>query len=238
MRRTPWLIITLLVLLTGLLPAPPPRALAQGGGADPELPVTEDTFFQLIIPTLEVNITVFQAWVSRRTWEFRVFTEEAGHLQYTSYPGEGRNVVIGAHYELADFSPGPFFHLDRLAEGDLIFVYFMGRPYTYQVIHTGLVPPTDITIIQPTTFEALTLLTCYHYSPRAEIYTSRYIVRAVGVPNPDPLPDLLAVGQQVTPPPILTPAAEPAAQSATLFDPDAFVWPGRTWDDVPPPPSP
>ncbi len=233
MRRLPWLIVTLLFITTCLLPTGAMPAAAQGGGTNPELPVTEDTFFQLIIPALDVNVSVFQAWVRRRTWEFRVFTEEAGHLQYTSYPGEGHNVVVGAHYELADLTPGPFFHLDQLVEGDLIFVYFMGQPYTYQVIHTDLVPPTDISIIQPTPFEALTLLTCYHYSPRAEIYTARYIVRAVGVPNPDPLPDLLAVGQEATPAPTLTP--EPLSEPVTPLEPDEFVWPGRTWDDLPSP---
>ncbi len=179
------------VALMSVLPV-----LAQGGSGDPGGPITEDTFFQLIIPDIDVNVSVFEAWVRRRSWEFRVLTEEAGHLQYTAYPGAGRNVVIGAHYELADFAPGPFYRLDELEIGDLIFVYYMGGLYTYQVMGTELVSPRDIRILQPTPYEALTLLTCYEYSPRAASYTRRYVVRAVRVTNPDPLPDLAAVGAE------------------------------------------
>ena len=155
-----------------------------GGGDGVRRPITAETFFQLIIPEIDVNVAVYQAWVHRRTWEFRVFTEEAGHLQYTAYPGEGGNVVIGAHYELADFEPGPFYRLDELEIGDRIQVYFMGMPYTYEVVATDLVDPHDLSILQPTPFEVLTLLTCYDYSPNAATYTQRYIVRAVRVDGP------------------------------------------------------
>jgi LPXTG-site transpeptidase (sortase) family protein len=182
MRRL-WIVVWI-GLLVGLLPGA--TAAAQGGGSGGSVPITEDTFFQLIIPELEVDVAVFEAWQHRRTWAFHVFTEEAGHLQYTAYPGMGGNVVIGAHYELADFEPGPFYTLDALGEGALIEVYFMGELYTYQVVGTDLVSPRDLSILRPTPFEVLTLLTCYDYSPQAATYTQRYIVRAVLVAGPQP----------------------------------------------------
>ena len=148
------------------------------------MPITEDTFFQLIIPELDVNVAVYEAWMSRRTWDFRVFTEDAGHLQYTAYPGDGSNVVIGAHYELRDFVPGPFYELDQLEIGDEIQIYFMGQLYTYEVTVLDLVRPEEVSVLRRTPFEVLTLLTCYDYSPQSDSYSQRYIVRAVLVDGP------------------------------------------------------
>ncbi len=157
--------------------------LAQGGGAGPiRVPITEDTFFQLKIPAIDLDIPVYEAWMSRRTWEFRVLTEEAGHLQYTAYPGMRGNIAIGGHYELADFAPGPFKDLDQLVEGDTIEIVYLGQSYTYRVTTTLLVSPRNVRVIYPTPVEVLTLLTCYDYSPQAETYTQRYVVRAVRVP--------------------------------------------------------
>ncbi len=180
MRRL-WLLGVLIVSLAAAQPAG-----AQSGGQPPRVPITEETFFQLKIPALGLDIPVYEAWMNRRTWEFRVLTEEAGHLQYTAYPGERGNVVIGGHYELADFMPGPFHALDDLQRGDAIEIVYLGQTYRYQVVATALVNPRDLRVIQPTPYEALTLLTCYDYSPQADTYTRRYIVRAVRVGAPPP----------------------------------------------------
>lgn len=175
MRRVIGLIILAIILLAAVGPLP---IAAQGG---PSVPVTEDTFFQLIIPGLEVDIPVFEAWLRGRTWEFRIFTEQAGHLQYTAYPGQRGNIVIGAHYALADFTPGPFQNLDQLEIGDPIQVYYMGRLFTYRVTGADLVSPTDLRVLRTTPGETLTLLTCYDYSPQAATYTRRYVVYATRV---------------------------------------------------------
>lgn len=180
--------VVLMALLMGALPV-----LAQGDEATetppvvrpPRVPISEDTFFQLFLPTIAVESPVFEAWQHKRTWAFFVFTEEAGHLQYTAYPGEGGNVVIGGHYELTDFSPGPFYELDQLEEGDLIDIYYLGELFTYEVIFTELVDPTNLSVVAPTPIEMLTLLTCYDYSSIADTYEHRYVVRAALVAGPD-----------------------------------------------------
>lgn len=171
------------VIVVLVLAAFPAVALAQGGaGGALRMPITEETFFQLKIPTLELNLPVTEAWMSNRTWEFRVLAEEAGHLQYTAWPGMRGNIVIGGHYELADFEPGPFYALDELALGDRIEVIFMGEAFTYEVAAISLVEPTDLRVIYPTPVEVLTLLTCYDYSPLSASYTHRYVVQALRVP--------------------------------------------------------
>ena len=177
MRRVIGLIFLATVILAAVQPLP---VAAQGG---PTVPITEDTFFQLSIPSLEIDIPVFEAWLRGRTWEFRIFSQEAGHLQYTAYPGQRGNVVIGAHYALADFTPGPFQDLDQLEVGDLIQVYYLGHLYTYRVTGADLVSPNDLRILRTTPGETLTLLTCYDYSPQAATYTRRYVVYAERVPS-------------------------------------------------------
>lgn len=181
-RRIVFFLGVIVIALTGSVPSGP-VALPDLGGGGEQVSITEDTFFQLIIPALEVDVPVFEAWYRRRTWDFRAFTEEAGHLQYTAYPGEGGNVVIGGHYELVDFSPGPFYELDALDVGDHVWVYYLGRLYTYEVTGTDLVDPSAVAVIAPTPYETLTLLTCYDYSPDAAAYTTRYVVRAVRIPT-------------------------------------------------------
>lgn len=177
MKRLAFGICLALLLVT------PTVALAQGGlGGGLRLPITEETFFQLKIPALELDLTVTEAWMSNRTWEFRVLAEEAGHLQYTAFPGMRGNIVIGGHYELADFEPGPFFRLDELVPGDRIDVIFMGEIFSYEVAAITLVDPTNVRILYPTPVEVLTLLTCYDYSPQAATYTQRYVVQALRVP--------------------------------------------------------
>ena len=52
-----------------------------------------------------------------------------------------------------------------------------GVKYTYIVLQTWYVLPTDISPISPTTTESLTLLTCAGYNQH--IYTTRLVVRAI-----------------------------------------------------------
>ena len=109
------LVIFLLVGLSGdVIQTLPVSALplTGGGGGSASVPAGD---FILEIPEIGVNLAVDEAYVRGDTWDFGVFRHEAAHLQLTAFPGEGSNVVIGAHYELANFVPGPFIDLDQLS---------------------------------------------------------------------------------------------------------------------------
>ena len=171
------LVICLLVGLSGdVIQTLPVSALplTGGGGGSASVPAGD---FMLEIPEIGVNLAVDEAYVRGDTWDFGVFRHEAAHLQLTAFPGEGSNVVIGAHYELANFVPGPFIDLDQLVVGDRITLQYQGRTYIYEVSETLLVDPSEVYVAYGTPEEMLTLLTCYSYSG-AGIYARRYVVRA------------------------------------------------------------
>ena len=178
------LILTLLAfifILPGSIPAaasadlPATLPLLSGGGSAGS-PYGDS--FVLRIPSIELDVYVWEAYVRRDTWDFSVFTQQAAHLQLTALPGQGSNVVIGAHYELDNFVPGPFINLDAVPVGAEILVDFQGHTYVYQVIETMLVRPENIEVAYRTPSEVLTLLTCYAYRAESGQYEQRYVVRA------------------------------------------------------------
>ena len=174
--------LALILLSTAAVPAPLSGIEALptlGGGGDSAAVPGAD--FTLHIPAIGLDVPVLEAEIRGSTWDFSGFTRQAAHLQLTYYPGQGSNIVIGAHYELTNFAPGPFYHLDRLAVGDQITLHFEGQTYTYEVRETLLVTPTDISVIYRTPQETLTLLTCYSYNRTSGRYARRYVVRAVRV---------------------------------------------------------
>jgi LPXTG-site transpeptidase (sortase) family protein len=181
--RTHWHTVLLLaLLLVGLTGRPgyasdlPATLPVLGGGGTSDS--ASSNGFSLSIPGIGVDIPVEEALVRGDTWDFSPFTHQAAHLQLTALPGQGSNVVVGAHYELAGFQPGPFIHLDRLTIGDQITVEFQGRIYLYEVSQTRLVSPSDIEVVYGTPEETLTLLTCYGYAPHTGAYEQRFVVRA------------------------------------------------------------
>ncbi|GAB4575897.1 MAG: hypothetical protein Kow0077_29710 [Anaerolineae bacterium] len=172
-----FLLLVLVVFGTGSAPAPFPSTLpVLGGGSEAYLPRFDG--FSLRIPTIDLEVDVYEALVRGDTWDFSVFTHQAAHLQLTAFPGQGSNVVIGAHYELANFEPGPFIDLDEVPLGAEIFVDFAGHTYVYEVTDTMLVHPENIEVAYRTRSEVLTLLTCYEYAPQEGVYARRYVVRA------------------------------------------------------------
>jgi len=92
-------------------------------------------------------------------------------------PGRPGNVVLAGH-RTSWFRP-----LEKIAQGDRIQIAWFdarrGRLYerTYTVDLIQVVEPRDVTLLAPTSEDALTLVTCYPFgsSPRSPL---RYMVRA------------------------------------------------------------
>lgn len=180
-RSLLFLCLTIILFVAGSAPAltaadlPASLPLLSGGSASSS-PYGDS--FTLTIPSIDLEVEVWEAYVRRDTWDFSVFTHQAAHLQLTALPGQGSNVVIGAHYELADFVPGPFINLDAVPVGEQILVAFQGQTYVYQVADTLRVRPENIEVAYRTSSEVLTLLTCYAYRASSGQYEQRYVVRA------------------------------------------------------------
>jgi LPXTG-site transpeptidase (sortase) family protein len=186
-RSPRWLLIVLLIALfittsgsSAPLDAQPAvlPVLGGGGGSAEVAPPPAPDAFDLHIPGINVHINVEEAYVRGDSWDFSTFTQEAAHLQLTAFPGQGSNVVIGAHYELANFVPGPFIQLDQVQVGDQISLDYQGLTYIYEVSELLVVTPTDIQVAYRTPQEMLTLLTCYDYAPSSGVYARRFVVRA------------------------------------------------------------
>jgi len=78
-----------------------------------------------------------------------------GHLKDTAWPGTAGNAVVAAHRDTF------FRRLHELSAGDEIFILRSGRRFRYVVTTKLVVGPDDIGLIEPTSDNRLTLITCY-----------------------------------------------------------------------------
>ena len=101
-----------------------------------------------------------------------------GHLKQTAAPGAPGNSVITAHRDTF------FRHIGDLKAGDSIVVERNGRSYEYRVLARRVVQPTDVSVVQPTEDNRLTLITCYptyYIGPAPERLV--VVARMVGEPE-------------------------------------------------------
>lgn len=91
---------------------------------------------------------------------------EGGVAQYaeTKKPGEGGNIFIFGHSSFYWWKPGDykeiFKNLEQIQNGDEIIVWNNKKEYKYKVAETKVVHPDDLSVLDPTPSEQLTLMTC------------------------------------------------------------------------------
>jgi len=105
----------------------------------------------------------------------KLLRHAVGHLPETALPGEVGNVALAGHRD------GLFRPLRDVRPGDSITLRTPDRAFQYQVEWTAVVPPTAVRVLQPTSEQALTLVTCFpfYYVGAAP---ERFVVRAHLVP--------------------------------------------------------
>jgi sortase A len=117
------------------------------------------------IPKISINYVAVQG------------TDEAdlergpGHYTNTSLPGNPGNAAFAGHRTTY---AAPFYNLDQLAPGDLIFVTTTQGKFQYNVTQVQVVDPTDVAVLDDTPTPTLTLTTC---NPRYSAAT-RMVVTA------------------------------------------------------------
>lgn len=95
-----------------------------------------------------------------------------GHLPYTAMPGQSGNFAIAAHRDTL------FRALKDIQKGDRVTFQSDTGTYTYEVVSTRIVKPSDLSVVQPQGADKLlTMITCYPFyfvgsAPK------RFIVRA------------------------------------------------------------
>lgn len=81
-----------------------------------------------------------------------------GHVSGTSLPGQGGNIALAAHRDT-------FFRgLRNIRIGDDITLTALNGVYHYRVVSTKVVEPDDTKVLDPTSDDILTLVTCYPFS--------------------------------------------------------------------------
>ena len=135
---------------------------------------------RVVIPKIEVDSPVVEAKIQDGEWLVPKFL--AGHLERTANPGENGNVVLSGHVESIT-SGNVFARLEELRAGDGIALVAGDREFAYVVTSTILVANNDLSVVEPTSEETITLITCAGvWNPLTRDYTRRLIV--TGKPAP------------------------------------------------------
>jgi LPXTG-site transpeptidase (sortase) family protein len=139
-----------------------PRVVIEGG-----------VIGEMEVPRLGLKVIVIQGDSSR------ILRRAVGHIRETALPGESGNVALTGHRDTF------FRSLRNIQSGDAITFKTLDAEFRYRVDSTAVVPPSDISVLQPSSERTLTLITCFpfYYVGAAP---NRFIVRARQV---GPLPD-------------------------------------------------
>lgn len=152
---------------------------------DPTITQTVSADPRLIIPKLNVDVPIhFDVPLNE---VMSAMNSGVAHYRIagaSAFPGEIGNFVITGHSAGDIYSSNPykfiFSGLERLEDGDLIYVNYQSVRYTYRVIRKEVVEPSDVkALVMETNKPLITLVTC------TPLGTSRY--------------RLLVTGEQISP---------------------------------------
>ena len=152
---------------------------------DPTITQTVSADPRLIIPKLNVDVPIrFDVGLSG---VMDAMTNGVAHYRISgasAYPGEIGNFVITGHSAGDVYSSNPYKYifsgLERLEDGDLLYVNYNSVRYTYKVVRKEIIEPTNVkALVIQTEKPLITLVTC------TPLGTSRY--------------RLLVIGEQISP---------------------------------------
>ena len=98
----------------------------------------------------------------------------AGHIPGTGLPDQPGNIAISGHRDTF-FRP-----LRNIRQDDVITLTTVGGNYRYRVVSIWIVSPSDVSVLDPTADEVLTLVTCYPFY-FVGAAPERFIVRAIRI---------------------------------------------------------
>lgn len=135
---------------------------------DPSVEVAVGPDPKLIIPKINVDVPVVYDTTPDQASQLKAMESGVAYFGIpgaNSKPGQVGNTVLSGHSSNDVIDSGNykfiFARLDKLAKGDLVFVNYEGKRYTYSVTKTEVVKPTEVSkLVYPTTKPILTLITC------------------------------------------------------------------------------
>ncbi len=131
------------------------------------------------IPRLDLSAIV------REGVDEKTLSRAVGHLPYTALPGQTGNFAIAAHRDTL------FRALKDIQKDDQVIFESQAGTYTYQVVSTKIVRPSDLSVVQPQgNDKLLTMITCYPFyyvgsAPKRFIVQAKLVsFRSVAIASP------------------------------------------------------
>lgn len=109
---------------------------------------------RLIIPRIGLDQQIFEGKTAK------TLNSGLWHRPFTSNPDKGGNMVMAGHRLTYTNPQGTLYHLDKVAAGDTVAVWWSGRMHTYTVRETKVVPANEVSIENDTLTPQLTIYTC------------------------------------------------------------------------------
>lgn len=158
------------------IPSPTPQPAAH----TPTAPLRPDgsPYPNLFAPTAGISEYIIESYLTEDGWQVDHLGNRIGHLQGTSWVGQGGNIVLAGHVEDSEGRPAVFAQLQEMQVGDPITVTDQDVTHQYQVVEVKTVESDDLSVVLPTPNETLTLITCTNYNFIKGTYEQRIIVHA------------------------------------------------------------
>jgi len=190
-----------------------PRTTVPPAAAPPPAP-EGDAVAILRIPRLGVDKTVVEGV------KLGDLKRGPGHYPATPLPGQPGNAAVAGHRTTYG---APFYNLDELETGDEILVTTRQGRFRYEVTESKVVSPSEVSVLDPTTDNRLTLTTCH---PRFSASKRLVVVAALaGDVTPAPAPEPQPSEPDGRRPPIARPAVDPAGLSGeAAANGPAVIW--------------
>lgn len=136
--------------------------------ADPTVEVEVGSEPRMIIPKINVDAPVVYGIGPDYKSQMTAMEKGIAHFSIpgaNAVPGQAGNAVFAAHSSNDAFARGDykfvFAQNEKLTQGDIIYMNFEGKRYTYSVTRTEVVLPTEVSRVQlDTNVPTLTLVSC------------------------------------------------------------------------------
>ena len=132
-----------------------------------EILTPQDPNYSIVIPKIGANSRVIaNVDASDEKTYLDVLNRGVAHAWGTAFPGEGGHIFLFAHSPDYFWNVGTynaiFYLLGKLMKGDEVDLFYQGQRYTYKVINTTIVDPSQVEYLtRKTNKEFLTLQTCW-----------------------------------------------------------------------------
>ena len=123
---------------------------------------------RIIIPKINIDAPVIYGAASDVKSQSKAMEKGVAHFSIpgaSAVPGEVGNAVFAAHSSNDAFASGDykfvFAQNEKLTKGDVIYMNYKGKRYTYKITSTEVVMPTEVSKVQINTNKPmLTLVSC------------------------------------------------------------------------------